>query len=141
MYIAWLYTTAPAKSTWLLLFYLPRALSGWQCVLLTQRHPPSSLDACSTNHLGHFLLCNLLLEDLKEAPKNNPAGQPRMIIVGSITGNTNTLAVSGWAATAGCHCCGMVGGRSDLLSSRWELVALLQGFLSGVTVLGRHGGI
>jgi protochlorophyllide reductase len=35
-----------------------------------------------TNHLGHFLLCNLLLEDLKQAPN----GKPRMIIVGSITG-------------------------------------------------------
>lgn len=45
----------------------------------------------ATNHLGHFLLANLLLEDLKEAPENNPAG-PRLVIVGSITGNTNTLA-------------------------------------------------
>lgn len=44
-----------------------------------------------TNHLGHFLLANLLLDDLKQAPENNPAG-PRLIIVGSITGNTNTLA-------------------------------------------------
>lgn len=44
-----------------------------------------------TNHLGHFLLANLLLDDLKQSPDNNPAG-PRLIIVGSITGNTNTLA-------------------------------------------------
>jgi protochlorophyllide reductase len=35
-----------------------------------------------TNHLGHFLLCNLLLDDLKKAPN----GKARMIIVGSITG-------------------------------------------------------
>jgi len=27
-----------------------------------------------------------------QSPKNNPAGSPRCIIVGSITGNTNTLA-------------------------------------------------
>mmetsp|Transcript_8997 Transcript_8997/g.17897 ORF Transcript_8997/g.17897 Transcript_8997/m.17897 type:complete len:387 (+) Transcript_8997:32-1192(+) len=43
-----------------------------------------------TNHLGHFLLANLLLKDLEGAPENSPG--PRMIIVGSITGNTNTMA-------------------------------------------------
>jgi len=35
--------------------------------------------------LGHFLLCNLLLEDMSRA-KNS-----RMVIVGSVTGNTNTI--------------------------------------------------
>lgn len=35
-----------------------------------------------TNHLGHFLLSNLLLEDLKDSPADNK----RLIIVGSITG-------------------------------------------------------
>ena len=37
------------------------------------------------NHLGHFLLCNLLINDMKKA------SDPRMIIVGSITGNSNTI--------------------------------------------------
>lgn len=37
------------------------------------------------NHLGHFLLVNLLLEDMAKA-KN-----ARCCIVGSITGNTNTV--------------------------------------------------
>ncbi|XP_010474993.1 PREDICTED: protochlorophyllide reductase C, chloroplastic [Camelina sativa] len=41
-----------------------------------------------TNHLGHFLLSRLLLEDLKKSDYPSK----RMIIVGSITGNTNTLA-------------------------------------------------
>ncbi|KAK4846267.1 hypothetical protein QYF36_015190 [Acer negundo] len=41
-----------------------------------------------TNHLGHFLLSRLLLEDLKQSDYPSK----RLIIVGSITGNTNTLA-------------------------------------------------
>lgn len=41
-----------------------------------------------TNHIGHFLLSRLLLDDLKKS--DSP--QKRLIIVGSITGNTNTLA-------------------------------------------------
>mmetsp|Transcript_7963 Transcript_7963/g.11362 ORF Transcript_7963/g.11362 Transcript_7963/m.11362 type:complete len:428 (-) Transcript_7963:293-1576(-) len=37
------------------------------------------------NHLGHFLLVNLLLDDMKKAKS------ARVCIVGSITGNTNTV--------------------------------------------------
>lgn len=37
------------------------------------------------NHLGHFLLVNLLLNDMKKAK------DARICIVGSITGNTNTI--------------------------------------------------
>lgn len=59
--------------------------------LPTAKEPTFTADgyelSVGTNHLGHFLLCNLLLEDLKKS-KNGP----KMIIVGSITGNTNTLA-------------------------------------------------
>eukprot|EP01026_Neomeris_dumetosa_P004378 TRINITY_DN1116_c0_g1_i1.p1 TRINITY_DN1116_c0_g1~~TRINITY_DN1116_c0_g1_i1.p1 ORF type:complete len:419 (+),score=66.03 TRINITY_DN1116_c0_g1_i1:65-1258(+) len=63
--------------------------------LPTAKEPRFTADgfelSVGTNHLGHFLLCNLLLEDMKKtkAAKNS---NPRMIIVGSITGNTNTLA-------------------------------------------------
>ncbi|KAK4285961.1 hypothetical protein QN277_002584 [Acacia crassicarpa] len=41
-----------------------------------------------TNHLGHFLLSRLLLEDLNKSDYPSKS----LIIVGSITGNTNTLA-------------------------------------------------
>ncbi|KAG8464560.1 hypothetical protein KFE25_009928 [Diacronema lutheri] len=37
------------------------------------------------NHVGHFLLARLLIDDLKAA------SDPRCVIVGSITGNTNTI--------------------------------------------------
>lgn len=63
--------------------------------LPTAKEPRFTADgfeiSVGTNHLGHFLLANLLLEDLKKRNESarNP---PRMVIVGSITGNTNTVA-------------------------------------------------
>ena len=41
----------------------------------------------ATNHLGHFLLCHLLLEDLR----NSPAGDKRLIILGTVTANRKEL--------------------------------------------------
>ncbi len=37
----------------------------------------------TTNHLGHFLLCNLMLEDLKKSP----LADKRMVILGTVTHN------------------------------------------------------
>ncbi|HEY9643281.1 MAG TPA: protochlorophyllide reductase [Coleofasciculaceae cyanobacterium] len=41
----------------------------------------------ATNHLGHFLLCNLMLEDLKHAA----GSQPRLVILGTVTHNPDEL--------------------------------------------------
>jgi len=41
----------------------------------------------ATNHLGHFLLCNLMLEDLK----NSPAADKRLVILGTVTHNPDEL--------------------------------------------------
>ncbi|WP_008309233.1 protochlorophyllide reductase [Leptolyngbya sp. PCC 6406] len=41
----------------------------------------------ATNHLGHFLLCNLMLEDLK----HSPAPEKRLIILGTVTANKAEL--------------------------------------------------
>ncbi len=41
----------------------------------------------TTNHLGHFLLCNLMLEDLK----NSPAEDKRLVILGTVTHNPDEL--------------------------------------------------
>ena len=47
----------------------------------------------ATNHLGHFLLVNLLLEDIQEAPADS---LKRVIIVGSITGARSAKLSSLW---------------------------------------------
>ncbi|MBF2028821.1 MAG: protochlorophyllide reductase [Oscillatoriales cyanobacterium C42_A2020_001] len=41
----------------------------------------------ATNHLGHFLLANLMLEDLK----NSPAEDKRLVILGTVTHNPDEL--------------------------------------------------
>jgi protochlorophyllide reductase len=41
----------------------------------------------ATNHLGHFLLCNLLLDDIKASP----ATDKRLIILGTVTANPKEL--------------------------------------------------
>ncbi|KVH99117.1 Glucose/ribitol dehydrogenase [Cynara cardunculus var. scolymus] len=60
--------------------------------LPTAKEPTFTADgfelSVGTNHLGHFLLARLLLDDLKHSDYPSK----RLIIVGSITGNTNTLA-------------------------------------------------
>lgn len=51
------------------------------------RSPEGFELSMATNHLGHFLLCNLLLEDLK----NSPAAEPRLVILGTVTHNPDEL--------------------------------------------------
>jgi protochlorophyllide reductase len=41
----------------------------------------------ATNHLGHFLLCNLMLSDLK----NSPAPEKRLVILGTVTANPKEI--------------------------------------------------
>ncbi|KAL2613054.1 hypothetical protein R1flu_024746 [Riccia fluitans] len=58
----------------------------------TDKEPKFSAEgfelSVATNHMGHFLLARLLLEDIEKAEDS----LRRMIIVGSITGNSNTVA-------------------------------------------------
>ena len=51
------------------------------------RSPEGYELSVATNHFGHFLLCNLLLEDLKASPF--PA--KRLIILGTVTANSKEL--------------------------------------------------
>lgn len=51
------------------------------------RSPEGYELSVTTNHLGHFLLCNLMLEDLKKSP----AADRRLVILGTVTHNPDEL--------------------------------------------------
>jgi protochlorophyllide reductase len=51
------------------------------------RSPEGFELSVATNHLGHFLLCNLMLEDLKNASTL----KPRLVILGTVTHNPKEL--------------------------------------------------
>ena len=63
--------------------------------LPTAKEPRYTADgyelSVATNHLGHFLLTNLLLEDIQKAPEDS---LKRVVIVGSITGARNLRRLS-----------------------------------------------
>lgn len=50
------------------------------------RSPEGYELSVATNHLGHFLLCNLMLEDLKSS-----SSKPRLVILGTVTHNPDEL--------------------------------------------------
>ena len=51
------------------------------------RSPEGYELSVATNHLGHFLLCSLMLEDLK----NSSSPDPRLVILGTVTHNPDEL--------------------------------------------------
>jgi protochlorophyllide reductase len=51
------------------------------------RSPEGFELSVATNHLGHFLLCNLMLSDLM----NSPSSDPRLVILGTVTHNPDEL--------------------------------------------------
>jgi protochlorophyllide reductase len=60
--------------------YLPR--------LKAPMYSPDGYEiSVATNHFGHFLLCNLLLEDLQKSG----APDPRLVILGTVTANSKEL--------------------------------------------------
>lgn len=68
----------------------------------------------TTNHLGHFLLCNLLLEDLKKSPLIDR----RLVILGTVTHNPDELG-------------GKIPPRPDL----GELKGFAEGFKEPITMI------
>jgi protochlorophyllide reductase len=58
----------------------------YQPSLMQPKYSPDDIEEqLQTNHLSHFLLCSLMLPEMKKIK------DARMIIVGSITGNSNTI--------------------------------------------------
>jgi protochlorophyllide reductase len=51
------------------------------------RSPEGYELSVATNHFGHFLLCNLMLDDLKASP----ATDKRLVILGTVTANSKEL--------------------------------------------------
>jgi len=106
----------------------PRALDVLVCnaavYLPKDPEPRYSADgyemSMAVNHLGHFLLCNLVVEDMAK----NKAKDARVVIVGSITGNSNTVGgglvypradvaeFQGWAGPEGGKNVPMVDGKA-----------------------------
>jgi protochlorophyllide reductase len=60
--------------------YLPRLKEP-------MRSPQGYEISVATNHFGHFLLCNLLMEDLKQST----APDKRLVILGTVTANSKEL--------------------------------------------------
>ncbi|NES82078.1 MAG: protochlorophyllide reductase [Moorea sp. SIO2B7] len=52
-----------------------------------KRSPEGYEWTMTANHLGHFLLCSLMLEDLKKSSSSNP----RLVILGTVTHNPDEL--------------------------------------------------
>ena len=110
--------------------------------LPTAKEPRYTADgyelSVATNHLGHFLLTNLLLEDIQKAPEDS---LKRVVIVGSITGMQplQTLCTEAVLSTVNesdracwpLHCLQLPGGvhhvaglqRSVTCLSRWDIQA------------------
>ncbi len=68
----------------------------------------------TTNHLGHFLLCNLMLEDMKKSP----ATDKRMVILGTVTHNPDEL-----------------GGKIPPQPDLGELQGFAEGFKAPITMI------
>lgn len=78
------------------------------------RSPEGYELSVATNHLGHFLLCNLMLEDLK----NSPSKEPRLVILGTVTHNPDELG-------------GKIPPRPDL----GELKGFVEGFKAPISMI------
>jgi protochlorophyllide reductase len=71
--------------------YLNSLVCNAAVYLPIEKEPQRSKDgyelSVATNHLGHFLLCNLMLEDLRKSP----ATDKRLVILGTVTANPKEL--------------------------------------------------